>query len=291
MKNNLKILTSLWFLIGLVLLLLNDFIFKEIYGNWLTGKLSDFAGLFIFPLFWTAIFPKNKNKIFLLTAVFFIFWKSPYSQSLLDSWNQFMFVDIARVVDYSDLMALIVLPLAYFYFEEKEDMKFLKVNPFFPLVVSSFAFVATSLPPEVYESVKNYSFSCSKDELKKRIFYLPAVENKWRKEYRFDTISGYYIGNKYNDSTKVENEIIQLFFQNKDSLWLAIQDSTIGRYYETLGVINGDDFQSSLELNLLSTGRRRGFFSNSKKVDKAILEKYLNSFETLIVNELKKECP
>ena len=63
MKNNLKILTSYWFMTGLILLLLNDFIFKEMYGNWLTGKLSDFTGLFIFPLFWTALFPKNKNKI------------------------------------------------------------------------------------------------------------------------------------------------------------------------------------------------------------------------------------
>ena len=36
-----------WFSIGL--LLINDHILKAIYPSWLTGKLSDFAGIFFFP--------------------------------------------------------------------------------------------------------------------------------------------------------------------------------------------------------------------------------------------------
>lgn len=33
------------FISSLLLLLLNDFVFKPVYHNWLTGKLSDFCGL------------------------------------------------------------------------------------------------------------------------------------------------------------------------------------------------------------------------------------------------------
>ncbi len=63
-SRQLQILLSPEFLIGLLLLLMNDFVFKELFHNWLTGKLSDFAGLFIFPLFWSALFPKRKALIF-----------------------------------------------------------------------------------------------------------------------------------------------------------------------------------------------------------------------------------
>ena len=38
------------FLLALVLLLLNDAWWKWEFGNWWTGKLSDFAGLFAFGL-------------------------------------------------------------------------------------------------------------------------------------------------------------------------------------------------------------------------------------------------
>ena len=163
MKNKFKLLTSLWFIIGLTILLLNDFILKGFYGNWLTGKLSDFAGLFIFPLFWTVIFPKHKNKIFLFTAVFFIFWKSPYSQNFINVWNNFIFLEIARVVDYSDLIALFVLPFAYIYELKKESLKSIQLNPAIPFVLSIFSFMATSLPFNEIESEKEYLFEFSKD--------------------------------------------------------------------------------------------------------------------------------
>ncbi len=129
MKSNLKILTSFWFLIGLIVLLLNDFIFKEMYGNWVAGKLSDFAGLFIFPLFWTAVFSKYKKPIFFFTALFFVFWKSPYSQCFIDCWNCFMFFKITRVVDFTDLMALLVLPIAFQYENKFDAIKRICFSP------------------------------------------------------------------------------------------------------------------------------------------------------------------
>ena len=68
--------TSLGFILGLAILLLNDFYLKTLFGNWFTGKLSDFAGLFIFPMFWSILFPRFKNKIYFVTLIIFIYWLS-----------------------------------------------------------------------------------------------------------------------------------------------------------------------------------------------------------------------
>ncbi|WP_196894658.1 hypothetical protein [Aureivirga marina] len=144
MKRNLQILKSFWFLLALILLLLNDFVLKGFYNNWLTGKLSDFAGLFIFPLFWTAFFSKHKRILFWLTGLFFIFWKSPFSQIIIDTWNNFGIFSISRVVDYSDLIALLVLPLSFYFESKKEKITTIRLSPIIPLTFAIFAFVATS---------------------------------------------------------------------------------------------------------------------------------------------------
>lgn len=291
MKNNLKILSSPWFLIGLALLLLNDFIFKEIYGNWLTGKLSDFAGLFIFPLFWTALFPKYKIRIFLFTALFFIFWKSPYSESFIGLWNKVMFFEIARVVDYTDLLALFILPAAYYYEGRKNRVDFIKLNPIIPLLISIFSFIATSMPDRIIEVNKEYSFSFLRDSLEQKIFYLPAIENRWKEEYKIDSTGEYYIGEKYSDSITVKNGIVQLMFPNKDTVWLTVQDNSLSKYennYDVRIVLNGEIDGSGFELDLLNTRTKGGLFFGSNKVDKSTEEKFINSFETKVVKELNR---
>lgn len=71
MKQHQSPLLSVGFIAGLLLLLLNDFYLKANFGNAFTGKLSDVAGLFIFPLFWAVFFPAHKKVIYLSTALFF----------------------------------------------------------------------------------------------------------------------------------------------------------------------------------------------------------------------------
>jgi hypothetical protein len=147
-----KILLSPYFILGLLLLLLNDFFLKQQFHNFLTGKISDFAGLFVFPLFFTAFFPKRKTVIYISTAILFIFWKSPPSQSLIDFWNSLDIFKISRVVDYTDLLALLVLPLSYFYFKTEVfksktvSRKFTnRIFASFVVLLSVFAFTATTL--------------------------------------------------------------------------------------------------------------------------------------------------
>ncbi len=105
MTETRRLLSSTGFLTGLALLLANDWLFKPVFHNGLTGKLSDFAGLFIFPLFWTALFPRHKTLIFSATAVLFVFWKTPLSQSWLDVWNSWGLWPLSRVEDAGDLWA------------------------------------------------------------------------------------------------------------------------------------------------------------------------------------------
>lgn len=136
--------TSIGFITALIILLLNDFFLKSIYGNWFTGKLSDFAGLFIFPLFWSILFPKLKNVIYVITALIFIYWKSYYSNFIIEFINHYSILNLSRTVDLTDLLALIILPLSYLY-QEKETKKFTPINPIFIIILSSFSFFSYKL--------------------------------------------------------------------------------------------------------------------------------------------------
>jgi hypothetical protein len=110
-----RILTSTGFLAGPALLLTNDFVLKQAYPGLLTGKVSDFAGLFIFPMFWAALWPRRVREIYLATALAFVWWKSPWSQPAIDGWNGMFGYHVGRVVDVTDLVALVVLPASLGY--------------------------------------------------------------------------------------------------------------------------------------------------------------------------------
>ena len=167
-----RILGSPGFLIGLSLLLTNDFVLKEQFHNGFTGKLSDFAGLFVFSLFWMAFFPRHKTFICVSTAVLFIFWKSAYSQFLIDGWNSLPFFGIQRTVDYTDLWALFSVLLSFFYANISSGvyvpLRFIHVIAF----VSVMAFTATSYNQKA--SFNNqYQFQSSRKQLLERISRLP----------------------------------------------------------------------------------------------------------------------
>src|SRR2546421_8453980 len=108
-------LSSPGFIVALAILLANDLWWKAAYGNWLTGKLSDFAGLFVVVVLATAFRPAYGRATGLAIAVAFVLWKSPLSQPLIDGWNAVAPYRIARVVDYTDLLALAVIPLGRRY--------------------------------------------------------------------------------------------------------------------------------------------------------------------------------
>lgn len=101
------------FLLSLLLLLLNDLWLKYAFPGWITGKLSDFAGLFAFAFFFSAFIPKYRLYVHVITALGFIFWKSAWSEPVLVFIREHIDAQFYRVQDMTDLFALLVLPLSY----------------------------------------------------------------------------------------------------------------------------------------------------------------------------------
>lgn len=211
-----KILLSPFFILGLFVLLLNDFYLKAAFHNFLTGKISDFAGLFIFPLFWSAFFPKRKLFIFSATAMFFVFWKSPYSHGFINVWNEFAFFKIGRTVDYADLFALAVLPVAWIYFESFESVSLPKVlrrsATFTVAGFSVFAFAATSPPAKMQqmEEYKNvYKFETSALEISKKLQEFQTQEfRQTRSGARGETFYNVELHEKICDGFPVANFVV-----------------------------------------------------------------------------------
>lgn len=264
MTQNLKILSSYWFLFGLLTLLLNDFVLKEVYGNWLTGKLSDIAGLFIFPLFWTTLFPKHKNKIFWTTGFLFIFWKSPLSQILIDTWNTNVIVNFQRTVDFTDLFALIILPVAFTVEKNKDKLKIVHFSPILPITISAFAFIATSYKspqPKVYY-FKNYSIQETQQTIIKRL------EDAGQRKCHI-------VENKNLPAHKY----CRLFIKNDTIKFIDID------IYETK---NG---QTKIELNTIKYDEAVFNEKDGENLDNTKKELLKNIFEREVINKIIKRTP
>lgn len=99
--------------ISLFLLLINDWLIKVHYPSVVSGKLSDFAGIYLVSSLGFYYFRFHKIWVITIVICSFTFWKSHFSQPFLDLWNAIGFIQYARVVDYYDLFAFLVIPLAY----------------------------------------------------------------------------------------------------------------------------------------------------------------------------------
>lgn len=114
-KKSYAVLGSPLFIISVVLLLVNDHYLKPACPGFVTGKLSDVAGLFAFATFLSALFERRRLAVHIITAIGFILWKLPAADLLIDAANTLLPFTIGRSVDYGDLWALLVLPASYAY--------------------------------------------------------------------------------------------------------------------------------------------------------------------------------
>lgn len=183
MKRHWSIFWSPGFILGLILLLLNDHYLKSAFHNSFTGKLSDFAGLFIFPMFFAVLFPKFPKHVYWITAIGFIFWKLPFSGFFIETWNSIGIFSIQRVVDYSDLLALLILPFSFLYFEKQKSIQY-RFTPIPIMIVAAFAFIATSQAREEIKVNQSYAFNYPLDTLRNRIFFHPNLENGLRYQWK-----------------------------------------------------------------------------------------------------------
>lgn len=184
----LALLASPPFILSVALLLLNDHILKAAYGNWLTGKLSDFAGLFAFALFWTALLPRQRRAVFALTAVAFVLWKTPLSDPALAAWNALGILPLARVVDPTDWLALLALVPAY-QLAHRHASGDPRPHPRYgrrmvgvaSAAVAILAFTATSIArPNPIPDLGSYDVSASRSEVQEALRELSLVSRDWK---------------------------------------------------------------------------------------------------------------
>ncbi len=158
-KIDLIALTHPLVLLSIFILLVNDHVLKVYIPSALTGKISDFAGLFFFPILLSAIlnlvfqsFQSRKIALasFIFTAIWFSLIKTiPFFKNLTEN-----IFNIQIVLDPSDLMALIMLPLAWRLREkvENESKTGISKLSYVALGIASLATIATSPPiiPMIY---------------------------------------------------------------------------------------------------------------------------------------------
>lgn len=189
MNKNSLILKPI-FIVSLLTLILNDFWLKNVFSNELTGKLSDFAGLVVLPVFISFLFPKTKKWICFLTATLFIIWKTPLVTPFINFFNSISIFSIDRTIDYTDYLALMILPIAHIIINE-EKLKIEQANFFFNFLkigislVSFFAICATSVI-RPYEMPKGTIFIGEKYTIKKSKF--ETIEAIKSLGYNVDTV-------------------------------------------------------------------------------------------------------
>jgi len=317
--RNVNTFCSHWFLLALCLLLLNDFVLKTYFANAFTGKLSDFAGLFVFVLFWSSLFPSRKLLIYVGTGLFFIYWKSPYSQGIINLWNQIGLFGIARVVDYTDLMALLVLPFAYMLELRREKLKTIKLNPVIPILISAFAFGATSYQRN-FSYDKTYYFTYPKQELVDKLNIISTEydntiayplslnhsnANNFRLEHN-DTLWYYVSDTSYSYDTVFKKNTMDIdtiytrTYHKRDTIYINqngifyfkipvrayMKESKTGycEYVDVKLSIREDDGKASLTLNEIFTGNCMGMFE--KEAEKNEEKNLQKAFEAEIIRKL-----
>ncbi|SEN58279.1 hypothetical protein SAMN05192574_103593 [Mucilaginibacter gossypiicola] len=186
------------FIPGLLLLALNDHYLKQHFTSWLTGKVSDFTGLLIFPMFLLFLFPRLSKWSVIVTGLFFVFWKTPFSAAFIQFYNKIALIPITRTVDYSDYIALLVLPLSWHLIQHIDKYRLNYFPPvflrFLAIVPIALVFMATEPPISYYMQPggdihigKSYKMKMSKEA---------ALTKLRAKGYRIETDTSQHFGNR-----------------------------------------------------------------------------------------------
>ena len=174
-------MTSGPFVCAVIVLLLNDWWLKSAYPGVVSGKLSDFAGIAIVGLLLLATWPHRTTQIYAATSALFAWWKSPLSEPLIQVVNACAPIAIGRTVDYTDLVALIVLPACSYIVANHQAFALpwamVRRALFAPVIAATvFGTAATSTAPtyEGYEIGSTYCDEPCRDQIHEAIAAVAA---------------------------------------------------------------------------------------------------------------------
>ena len=195
--------------LSIALLVVNEHILKVVYPSWITGKLSDFAGLFFFPFIVTAglSFLLSKYKIsssrigllaFGIVGIWFALLKTyPLANDLTKTFtSQLIGLPTKFILDPTDLIALFAMIPAWIIWE-KPNSKKPSSAAYAALLFGSLAVIATSPAEWIVESVTNLEY------YRDGIVYAADVTKRGYRGYPVaESMDG---GVTWQESTELEN--------------------------------------------------------------------------------------
>jgi len=268
-QRNKDLIQSPVFIIGILMLFVNDQILKFQFPGFLTGKLSDVLGIITFPLLLTFIFPKLKENSVYLAFIIFAFWKIEYSQPLIDFYNQYTFIQTSRIIDYSDLLVFVFLPIPYYLIKNNSlgSFKVEWINSNLILIGSLFILIAESPPTNYYYSGNKGNLKFYNCNTTVRYSQPELVEKLSLHNVTFDTIRVMKVRHLADTTTIVKKYIINQMVLEKDTL-KGLDFTMITKKKRTEIIFNGMNVPQDL---------------SDKKLE-AKLKKY---YKKLVINELK----
>lgn len=259
------VLSSPLFILAIALLLLNDHYLKSAYPGLLSGKLSDIAGLFAFPLFVASFFPRHKLGIYIFTGVAFIIWKLPAADTAIAAANSLLPFSIGRTIDYTDYWALLVLPLSYFYIPRRIiwENKVIRIGT---TVLACYAFCATA---GTHGKIKSYDYRTSTYQLQS---YIDSVFADYpelnipKNDTLYEEIGSSYFRIYFVDAKGPEVFVIHYYggkeYWDKNSNHARISIISAGPYQQRLKI---DDDLSSEERERIIKKFETGFIAKLNK--------------------------
>ncbi|MBI9051699.1 MAG: hypothetical protein JEZ00_19905 [Anaerolineaceae bacterium] len=159
-QKSIRFLTQPYTLLVLVIYAFNEFILQRYAPSWISGKLSDFAWLFIAPVILTLLLAwilparlqKQSNSIAFLaygiTGLFFIGLKivPPVHDFIMQSWMVIFRVPASVVMDATDLLALLMLSVSWYCLQGRHTNQNAGINQT-TLIISIFAFLTLADAP------------------------------------------------------------------------------------------------------------------------------------------------
>ena len=197
-----------------------------------------------------------------MTVLLFIIWKSPIIDPIIYSWNLTGLFNIQRIVDYSDLWTLIVIPLSYHTNFERLQ---LNVQTVFKPIIAVFSVIVLCSTAGTHGKIISFDLQKSMSQIESKLMAMDTLQNV---EVINNTDPGGINRPGYLDcNIKLENgEIIRykLHFYGGEEYWKThSEDSRLSIIY-----INGksdDDF---------------GMFDKKEK------QRTINVFESTVIKKL-----
>ncbi len=263
--RNKILIVNFVFILGILILFLNDQIFKYQYSNFLTGKLSDICGIIIFPMLLTYCFPRLRENSIFVAAAIFTFWKSEYSQTLIDFYNKYSILETTRIIDYSDLFVLLLLPIPYYLIKNINNLEkiYFKKLPsklvFFP---SLLILIAESPPRSHYFTFNNGNLKCYKCNVTVNYNKDFVLEKLKQNGIEFDSIKPIYYRSIIDSTSGAKKYFKKELVIDKDTLRNI--DMTIFPLKEnkTRIYFNGMDVSQNLQSNEKLEKKLRKYYKN-----------------------------